>query len=242
MRQAYLIAALATGAMLSLSAPLARANSLEVSPTTVELPSQGGKGVLYVVNRGQKPIVAQVEAFDWTQSADQNRLEPSTILAVSPPMVRLAPGQTQIVRLRPRADSSVTPERAFRVVVSELPDPADKTARGVQMLLQFSVPVFVGDRASPPDLVWDAVQTPDGLAVRAHNNGTKRAKLANLHLTSASGQDIPVAHDALNYVLAGTSWEWKLSGMTVEVGQPLRIEGLDQRDGRKIDTSVVVRR
>src|SRR5882724_4909655 len=93
----------------------AAADSLEVSPTRLSLDTHRA-GVLNVVNRGDEPITAQVEAFDWRQEGGTDRLDPSQTLQVSPPIVRLAPGQKQIVRVRVTSNVESGSEQAFRLV------------------------------------------------------------------------------------------------------------------------------
>src|ERR1700733_1954974 len=131
---------LAAAALLLCAAVPATAGSIEIAPTTIEIPASGN-AVVYVTNNGNTPVVAQIQPYDWQQSAQGESLTPSNALEVSPPMSRLVPGQRQIVRLAVPPGSTGT-EKSYRILVSELPDPQSPPAQGVRVLLQFSVPVF----------------------------------------------------------------------------------------------------
>ena len=216
------------------------AGSLSVSPTTIELPAEGGTAALYVVNHGNQAVMTQVEGFDWRQVDGKDKLIPSQDLQVSPPIARVVPGGQQTIRLQvsPSTDPA---ERTFRLLVSELPDSQAVTPRSIHVLLQFSVPVFVGDTSLAPDsLVWDATLHGEGLLLTARNQGLTRAKLTNLHLITTDGHRYAAVSDGLSYVLGGATRNWTINAPGVVAGEKLRIEGYNERGGTKVTASVVV--
>lgn len=235
------VAALA--AMVVFAVPnIATADSLEVSPTTVTLGAHHA-GVINVVNRGDKPIVAQVEAFDWQQSDGKDQLDPSKTLQVSPPMVHLKAGEKQIVRLRATSKGTSKDEQAFRVVVSELPSPSSKVVDGVRMLLQFKLPVFVGGKEHMPrQLTWHATSAGNDLILQVINGGSKHVKLAKLHVVAPTGQNLTIEPESFYYVLPGAAWEWKIPEAGIKAGATLHVEGVDEANGTKINDTVVAGR
>lgn len=168
---------------------------MDVAPTTLELlPNRAG--LFFVTNHGARPVTVQIEAMDWRQQATggdgRDRLTPSTTLLTSPPMARIAPGARQSVRVLARG--AAAHERAFRLLVSQLPDAADESG-GVRVLLQFSVPVFVGhDPHAAPQLRW-AVEN-GVLSVR--NTGVQTVKLENVRVNGT-------VRGALSYLLPEAS-------------------------------------
>ena len=217
----------------------AAAGSLTVAPTTIELHAGRDIGVLHLTNESGAPMVAQLEAFDWSQTGGQDKLAQSTALIVSPPMARLAPGAAQIVRLQ--ADGADAPgERSFRLLVTQLPDPAAPKVAGINLLLQFSVPVFL-DGAVPAqkaNLAFDAVLKKDGLWLSAHNAGSAHVKLTRIALFRGDEKGPSIA--GLFYVLSGAERAWKFSPAAIASGQSLRIEATDSSGGPPIVANVVV--
>src|SRR5690606_4984286 len=117
--------------------------SLQVAPILVELEDGENAEALWLSNSGEKPIRAQVRVLAWSQAGSEDQLDPSRDLLASPPILEIAPGERQLVRIV-RPDSGPVPaEQAFRLLVDELPDPEQEVSSGLQFLLQYSVPVFV---------------------------------------------------------------------------------------------------
>lgn len=237
------LGAVAILAAIALAAPIeAQAGALSVSPTTIDLPASGGAAVLYVANRGTQPTTVQVESFDWTQTDGTDRLDASQALQISPPFAQLAPGQRQIIRLLVRPGGGSQAERAFRLVVSELPNPASPVNLRMRVLLQFSVPVFAGPaHAISPQLVWDARVAAGSLLLTARNDGNTRAKLTSLRLVTAKGRKRNVAPGSIVYVLSGASRQWAITASDISAGDRLRIEGLDEH-GATASTFIIAHR
>jgi fimbrial chaperone protein len=230
---------LLAAAALTLAATAAQAASLQVAPTTVDLPAKGGTATLYVSNNGAGPIGVHVEAFAWSQPNGHDELQMSRAIQVSPPMTRLKPGERQTIRLRVAAQKS-TGERTFRLVASELPDPSDRPRNGVRVLFQFSVPVFVGEPAKnvSAQLSGHLSHTSAGDVLALRNTGSIYAKLSGVKLVPPAGAPIDVAHGSLVYVLAGASPRWNLGTVSVTPGKTFHVEAHDDRSRRAISIPV----
>jgi fimbrial chaperone protein len=233
-----LVSTLFAVAALALVSVAARAASLQVAPTTIDLPAKGGTATLYVSNNGTGPIGVHVEGFAWSQADGRDQLQPSRAIQVSPPITRLKPGERQTVRLRV-APQQGAGERAFRLMASELPDPSDRPHNGVRVLFQFSVPVFVGEEKSGnPQLVWRLSRTPAGAVLALRNAGPAYVKFSGLKLVPPKGAPIDVAHGTLVYVLAGASHQWNLGPVSLGSGEKFRVEAYDDRSRRAITVPV----
>ncbi|WP_165838762.1 fimbrial biogenesis chaperone [Roseicella frigidaeris] len=212
------------GAALAMLAALpggpARAASIEVAPVVIALAPDQRSAVVTLTNRSGEPTAAQLRAFAWRQSATQEELAPTEELLVSPPVFRLAPGASQVVRLvlRPAAAAA---ERSFRLLVDELPPPIPG-ATGVRMALRLSLPVFAPPPAAPPAaLAWRL--SPEG-RLSVTNTGQRHERLTELRLTAADGSVIPLQAPATPYVLAGAERHWVLA-RAQRPGQAMRLAG-----------------
>ncbi len=217
-------------AVLLLAAPAfadAPDTSFDVAPTTLDLKA-GEAGLFYVTNHGDAPVNIQIEALDWNQQDGADAVAPSQSLFTSPPLARISPGTRQSVRVlaRPPGDKA---ENAYRLRVSELPDAAE-SGSGVKVLLQFSVPVFVGhDARDAPDLVWNAATEAGGLQISVRNQGRDTVKLTGLQLNG-----VTLNGGAFLYVLPGATRRIPAAS----VSGPLHLTGRDARSGRDLDLTL----
>lgn len=202
-------------ALFSLLPGLAGAAGLQVSPTTVEVAATRGAGGLTLVNNSARPLTAQTRVFRWTQADGQDVLEPSTDLVVSPPMLELPPGGTQLVRVI-RTGPPPQHEAAYRLIVDELPveQPEGEPGAALRFALRYSIPVFLGPAGGEPTApVLHARVTADrdGRQFELQNLGNGRAQIAALTYLAPSGERISIAPGLSGYVLAGQLRRWPLS-------------------------------
>ncbi len=181
---------------------LVSAQTLEVTPVTVDLPSGGLTSTLQITNRGSLPTTIQVRPFAWSQPAGKDQLDPTPELLVSPPFCTLGAGESQTVRLVLRRPAT-TGEAAFRLLVDELP-PA--VAPGsVRVALRLSLPVFAAPAVvARPALSWKVADGQDGVpALVVRNDGARRIRLSDLRL-SGKGLSATASGFSFRYVLAGS--------------------------------------
>lgn len=230
----FLFAALSAAAAANAS-PV---SSLEVAPTTLELNS-GEPGLLYVANRSTTPVTVQIDVYDWKQSANADKLELSGSAYVSPPLTTIAPGERQIVRIL-AVPTDARSETPYRVRVSELPDPSVK-ANGVQVLVQFSIPVFVRGSGDNADVAWSANRSGTHLEITARNNGARTLKLAGLTLSAPGDAPLNIAPEGVTYILPGASHAWSIEAPSWLSGSA-HIAAMDERKGKALVADVMIAR
>ena len=191
-------------------APAASAAGLQVTPITLEIAREDTSAVLWLANTGTASLQAQVRVMEWTQADHEDRLAPTRELVASPPMLEVAAGARQLVRIV--RTSGATPgerERSFRLLVDELPGQAGGQG-GVQFLMRYSVPVFIAADDSQPaaQLQWRLRDQPPALEVA--NTGTARAQLSEVAIVDAAGARTVLSGGLLGYVLAGAQMRWPL--------------------------------
>jgi fimbrial chaperone protein len=92
------------------------------------------------------------------------------------------------------------------LLIDELP--IDEGQRnGVQYVLRYSVPVFVG-AGGGPDLHWSATADGGEIRLEVRNAGTAHAQISTLSLASADGAATPLVPGLLGYVLPGATMHW----------------------------------
>lgn len=212
----FQVRGLLTAALLVLCCTVGAAG-LQVAPISLQfLPSSPAQG-LWLTNTGSNTLHAQVRVFDWTQNDGQDVLTPTQALAASPPMLSLAPGARQLVRvIRLGAPDPGGDESAYRLLVDELPQPDAPQQTGVRYVLRYSIPVFTAP-ASPPDaaataaaLRWSLLQDGDGMALQVQNTGAFHAQLSQVSLLPPGKEPVELSAGLLGYALPGQTMRWPL--------------------------------
>lgn len=186
------------------------AAGLQISPVGLSLPAAQRAGVLTLGNLGSEPVTVQARAFRWTQGAQgEDVLTPATGLLVSPPMAQIgvqSEQQFRVIRTQPAG----VKEEAYRILIDELPVPSADPKKGLQLVLRYSVPVFLNADPYPETtLKWQLSPVPgeEGKTLLSvHNTGTARAQLSRAWLDHGEGQPRQMLSQGLmGYVLPGST-------------------------------------
>jgi fimbrial chaperone protein len=197
--------------MLAAAGPAA-AGTFSIAPVRIELAGAQRTAVLTVHNDDAAPLVLQVAALNWAQAAGEENYAATRELLATPPVFTLPPKGEQIVRVALRRDPDATRELDYRLLLAEVPQPADKNFTGLRVALRLSIPVFVKAASpAPAALAWRAQWQADGqLAVSASNSGQTHQQVSDftLHFAGADGTARGVVS---RYVLPGSTVTWKIA-------------------------------
>ena len=195
-----------------------------VSPTRIELDATNRTGMVTLRNSAETETLVQVEAYDWIDSTSISDLVPTRDILAVPTVFRLAPSDRQIVRIRSREASSGV-ERAYRLVLSEVPVSPTDTGTGVQFALRLSLPVFITPAGASAKPVWSLRTGADGKPLlRLANSGTAHIHVSKLRVSDAHGRELIGAPQAPFYVLSGKARALELRSSRLV--RPLRIEAV----------------
>ncbi len=188
----------------------AAGQALAVSPTLVEIAPAGRGAVIDVTNNSPEPVDIQIRPYDWRDTDGHDVLTDSTSLRVSPSIATIAPGATQVVRVL--AAPAAAPEREWRILLDQLPQPAK--GGGLRVKLRMSIPVFAyASKTTVPDLRWSIV----GGQLTATNVGQRYARFAALSVRNADGHESPLALDPTPYLLPGARRQWRVAATASRV-------------------------
>lgn len=217
---------------LTAAATPARAQStgaLLIWPVDPVIEAKQNATALWLENSGTAPKTLQVRVFAWAQKGGQNVYAAQDDVIGSPPIVTIAPGQRQLVRLTRTVPPSDEPERAYRVIVDEIPVPqAAGTSGGasVSFRMRYSIPLFSYAKGMPPDLrdtikteqvkralQWHVVQDANGRYLEVKNEAKIHARLVDVSFETGNSAS-SVAKGLLGYVLPGSTARWPLPNET----------------------------
>ena len=210
-------------AMGLLAAP-SMAGSISVSPIRVELSAAQRSVALTVRNDGDQPSVVQAQLVAWSQKNNEDRLETTNDLLASPPIFTVPAGGSQILRIALRRAADPASERAYRVLVTEVPGKPQPGFTGAQFALKISLPIFVDAAAAKTaaKLEWSARRNAAGeIALSAMNTGARHIQIHSVEVVSEqSVVDADLA--TMWYVLPGqrrTVIVKPVAGRTVAAGR-----------------------
>ncbi len=199
----------------------ASASGLSVVPTQLDFAADDSVQALHLRNTGNTIINAQLRVFSWSQNNGEDSLVPSTDLIVSPPIMRVVPGQQQLVRV---VHTASTPPRtsphelSYRLIVDELP-PAEIAGSsaprsGLNFVLRYSIPVFVAAATpvvSAPATVALESGAADTYELSVLNPTPRHLQLADLRLLDKNDREIFGKPGLIGYVLPGSNRSWPLT-------------------------------
>ena len=189
----------------------AHAANLQISPVSISLRANQTAAGVTLQNFGDKPLHGQVRVFVWDQKNGEDVLTPTNDVVASPPIMEVAPGTTQTVRLVRRNAAPGAQEQTYRILIDEIPS-ADAAASGVAIRLQYSVPVFVlpAQDSAAPRLAWSLKKLDAAWFLEARNDGALHAQVGATTLRGANGKEFVLGKGLLGYALPGRTRRWRL--------------------------------
>ncbi|MFG6075321.1 molecular chaperone [Erwinia sp. OPT-41] len=201
------IITLLAGLTVSSLLPAWAGNSVLIWPIDPKIHSGDKATELWLENRGAATTLMQVRVFTWQQQDGHEQYQTQQTVVASPPLVRIEPGQKQLVRLINQTPPPKGEERAYRVLLDEIPTPQQpgENQAGLNFQMRYSVPLFTyGEGLSAdtarPDLSWRLVNQNGKSALLITNNGSGHARLSNVSLGGRT-----LSNSLFGYVLARSS-------------------------------------
>ena len=199
--------AVLAGALVLLAPAAWARGQLQAAPTLIELSPGATAGRMTLSNTGDAPVAAQVRVFAWSQVEGEDRLETTSDVVISPAIVQIAPGASQVVRVVRLGTAPAQQDASYRVVVDELPGAKDAGQAGIQLRLRYVIPVYLrAARASKPDLHCRL----RAANLVCNNTGGQAAQLGASRLVDDKGRAMPLTGGLFGYVLPASERRWPL--------------------------------
>ncbi len=182
------------------------AGGLQVSPLRLDFNPKQPIQQLWLGNTGEQSLVAQIELFKWTQLDGRDQLLPNRDFLATPPIVEIPAGERRTIRVGYRQRNQTVCEAAYRIVVSEIPQPHQAGQAPIRFLTRMRLPLFSHQSDDcRPRLEWE--RQDERLIV--HNRGNGHSLIQSLRLEQAQAT-WPVKLPTLGYVLAGSRRQFTL--------------------------------
>ena len=169
--------------------------------TTVQLCLLVGLGVVVV---GLSTAVAVTlfdfpgrRVFEWALRDGKDHFTPTDQVIASPPIVQLAPGSDALVRLLRLTGAPVDGEKAYRLVIDEVPNANRVRNMGVNLAVRYALPLFfVNPDASQSKLVWTIENRGGRKVLVSANSGDRSVRISDLAIGG-----VKIAPGLAGYVL-----------------------------------------
>jgi fimbrial chaperone protein len=186
----------------------AEASNYTIDRTRIDLSKGHTSEVITILNRSAEPLRLQVTGFRWTQVAGEPMvLEPTEEIVFFPTVLSLEPGASRQVRVGYLGAPSAR-ERAYRIILEELPPASPGSANVVRVLTKLNVPVFVeGGRPSPAPRIGPVAREGATVIVPVHNGGSSHVMIDAVTVAGVDGQGRRLFSEEVSgwYVLADSA-------------------------------------
>ena len=212
------------GWLIALATGLATAqSSFTVTPLRVDLSAQSPAAIIDVINTSPGALTMQVQQRSWTQTDGVDAQADVRDLIVSPAIFTLQKGEKQVVRIALRGAPDARRERAYRVLVSEVPVPQLKVApdtSGFRVALRMDLPLFVAP-LQPAQPAPEYVFEPAASRLVVRNSGTGHVRYTDAVVLQAGRK---VSELPIFTVLPGGERHFDLPKERVAAGSELRLQ------------------
>ena len=212
--------------------------AIELTPLRLVLSDSVTTSTLIVKNRSDTPTLVQLKLLSWSQKNNEDVLEPSRDVLISPPVFTIPANGAQILRAVLRRKADANKELCYRLYVREIEDQSRPVTNGsVNALLNISIPIFIEPVAKlSSKLLWHA--STDGahkINIKLVNDGSQHIQIKSFQLSSGSANSI--SQNVMRYVLPGNSTKWTFENMDVPFKSPLTLQAItDKGDLRETIT------
>lgn len=201
--------ALAAILIVLLTGLTAGAQSLSVLPVNIFFMPGEKATSLTVTNSGTSTTAIQIRAYNWNQKDNDDQLTDSSAVLVSPPLVTIAPGAQQVIRLILR-QSPQDREDTYRILLDQIPPPAEPGV--VHMVLRLSIPIFAKPAIrSSSDIRFHMERSAGQIYLVASNAGNLHEVIRDIVLTTSDGRKLKADSGASPYILSGATRRWHIN-------------------------------
>lgn len=194
--------------ILVFAGTIARAQSLSVVPVNIVFSPGQKSASLTVTNTGNSETAIQIRAYAWDQKIGDDQLTDSDAVVVSPPIARMAPGATQVIRIILRQ----TPEgreATYRILIDQIPPPSEPGI--VHMVLRLSIPIFAKPATrAVPHLQFHVEIDAGKLFLVGINDGLSHEVIRGIELLTSDGRDLKQEVSVSPYILGGATRRWPI--------------------------------
>ncbi|NJO36936.1 MAG: molecular chaperone [Rhizobiales bacterium] len=189
---------------------IASAGALSISPTRLAVTPESKVIAFNLRNGSDDKALIEVAIFAWTDVDNPKALTPTDDFLIVPPIAEIPANETQVLRLAPRLAGGLEGERAYRLIVRELPAEVGPQ-NGVGFAVEMSLPVFLAPEGARAESTWSVRwRDPATPELMVTNHGTAHMRVQSFELFDDAARAPLFASSDGAYVLPGEEKAWPL--------------------------------
>lgn len=147
-----------------------------------------------------KIINLQMTVMQWSQENGKDIYKQTKDLIVAPPILKIPPGKTQLVRIGWRRPGSLSKELSYRLFIQDLTS-YEAVQNTIRFKVQASMPVFIEPPSPLYQAQWQIKRIGSNqIKLTLNNTGNMHIQVGTLTITNANKQTIATIN-ASAYVL-----------------------------------------
>ncbi|MDY6482084.1 fimbria/pilus periplasmic chaperone [Acinetobacter faecalis] len=208
-------------AVLTTQIIYAKSNFL-IWPIYPIIESQDKAAPVWLENIGDEASIVQIRVFKWLQNDNKDQYQNQQEIIASPPIVKVAAGDKQMIRLTKAINIPDSKEYSYRIVVDELPVDLEKkdATSSVSFKMRYSLPLFVYGKGigsgnsvdtkklnsknlnARPILNWSLVKNNNKDYLEIENYGLLSVRVSGFQIEDKKYKSM-AGNNTFGYVLAG---------------------------------------
>lgn len=216
---AYLLVAAGVYSPAAIIFPAAPVQAATITPVVVEVSRKHPVTSIRFTNTGSSAITLQTQILSWHQVDGHDVRAESDDLIVSPAIVSIPAGATQLFRVTSRVSMGAS-EQSYRLALQDITSevaPAAGKKPTVHFRITNNLPVFyapAAQEAAAPS--WSRCAAPIGqVCVRLDNKGNRRIRVSGARFVAGTAES-PL--NLMDTVLAGAWKQWTFKSVPGAVG------------------------
>ena len=201
------------------------AGVFSVTPVRIYMTPKDRAVAVTITNEGDTEVVLQADLNAWSQKPDgTDEQVPTEDLILSPPIIKLAPGARQVVRLALLKPADASRQLIYRMIMREVPEAIQSRAKPIEVpiALALSLPVFITPPPAKREMDCTAARSsPQVLNVSCGNQGSAYAQVREISVLR--GEQTLARFEGGTYILPGARKTMSVNGLQVVAPGPAQL-------------------
>jgi fimbrial chaperone protein len=165
------------------------AQQVLVSPLRVSFKSEQQSEIVSIRNTSKDTFTVQPKVMKWSQKDGKDVFEPTRDLLVAPPIVDVAAGESQVIRIALKRPPEPGKELTYRLFIQQVVAPQKQSTTALAFSWNLSLPVFVttADSSASASLQWTGDVSGKTMTLTAINSGSMHVQVKKIRVESSAG-------------------------------------------------------